>query len=121
MDRRGVSLIEVLVSAVLLALVLAGMASVFITGRRNLLHIRARGAGGELGKYFLEPLQADVNQATWGSNCLTAGTGCPGAVQLPPVTYTPSYTTADVSGWVGNSHLKKVKVTITWNEPPPTP
>ncbi|HTY44946.1 MAG TPA: hypothetical protein VMD52_03030 [Patescibacteria group bacterium] len=121
MSKRAVSLIEVLVAAILLALVLAGMSSVFITGRRSLLHSRSRSAGGELGRYFLDPLQADVNQATWGSNCLTAGTGCPGALQVPPITYTPAYSTADVSAWVGNSHLKKVKVTITWNEPPPTP
>ena len=114
------TLTEVVVSAVLLSIVLTGLAALFVTGRRSMLHSRSRMITGELAKFFLEPLQMDVNQANWGSNCLSAQIGCPGAVTLSDgITYTPTYHTADIGGWLTDSRLRKARVTITWTENPP--
>lgn len=65
MRKRALTLIEVLVSVVILALVMAGMTNLFISGKRYVLHSRARMTGGELGKFFLDPLQMAVRQDTW--------------------------------------------------------
>lgn len=110
------TLLEVLVSTVVLAVVIAGIANVFLSGKRYILHSRARMAGGELGRFFLDPLQTDVRQDQWGSNCLSAQTGCPGAQTVEGLSYAPNYNITNNSP-VAN--VNRVKVNIIWNEPSP--
>ncbi len=116
----GFSLIEILVATLILALVTAGMAYVFLAGRKHILHARARTQSAELGRLFLAPLQKDVRQDLWGSNCVGSGVGCPSTpandVLLDGITYKP--TTTAVSNVPGTS-LKKVTITINWTEPAP--
>lgn len=126
MRKKGFTLLEIIISLVILALTMAGLTNLFISGKRWLLHSRSRMAGGELGKYFLDPLQMDVTQGQkspgaqdgWGqtNNCLTTGTNCPGAQTINNILYTPAYQNsallADAQNPLGR--LRKVKVDITW-------
>jgi len=113
----GLSLLEIVVSTLIMALVMVGLVNVFLIAKRYMLSSRSRTAVGELGRYFLDRLQDDVRQDQWGSNCLSSDptAGCPSAQTVGPILYTPSYAISDLTG----TTLRKVKVTITWNEPEP--
>lgn len=115
MTKKGLTLIEILISTLILSLVMTGLANIFLAGKRHVLHSRSRMAGGELGRYFLDRLQMDVRQDQWGDNCLSGGAGCPAAQTINNIQYNPAYNISDVSG----TTLRKVKVNITWDEPPP--
>jgi len=118
-NKKGFTLLEILIAALILALVMTGLASIFLAGKRHLAHTRSKIQAAELGKLFLAPLQQDVRQDQWEarSNCLSSdgSTGCPGAQTVDNITYTPNYNISDLSG----TTLKKVKVTINWTEPSP--
>jgi len=114
MREKGLSLLEIIVSAVIMSLLVVGLANLFLAGKRQILHSRARMTGGELGKYFLDPLQMDVRQDLWGNNCLSAGIGCPGAQVVEGLSYAPNYNITSNSP-IGR--VNRVRVNITWNEP----
>jgi len=120
MSKKGLTLIEILVSCVILALVLTGLVSIFIAGKRHVLHGRSRMTASELGRYFLDPLQMQVRQDDWGANCLSQG-NCPneiiGTAQGLDRDYTATYTITN-NNPINN--LNKVRVDITWSEPPAT-
>ena len=119
----------------ILALVVAGEAGLFVVGKRHILHSRCKMTAGELGKYFLDPLQMQVRQDTWGtaSNSLTIGvrycdsdgghtqqpSGCPslGERTLDYITYNAQYTIDNIS--VGTSNLRRVRADISWLETTP--
>ena len=111
MDKRGFTLIEVIVSTILIAVLVIGLASIFLSGNRYILHSRRRMTSGELGMVFLDPLQMDVRQDTWGSNCLSNKTNCPPPQSIGSITYTPDY--SDITDIAGTS-LRRVKLTINW-------
>lgn len=115
MRRRGLTLLEIVVATIILALVIVSLANVFVLGKRYVLHSRARMAGGELGRFFLDPLQMDVDQGSWGNNCLSTEAGCPGAENADGRLYTPTY---DITNNSPVTNLNKVKVTIHWDEIP---
>jgi Tfp pilus assembly protein PilV len=118
MSLTGFTLMEVLVSAVLIAIVLVGLANLFVVGKRYILHNRSRMTGGELGRVFLDPLQMHVRQDTWGTanNCLSNKTNCPTPQTLDNITYTPDYNDiTDVAG----TNLRRVRLIISWTEPAP--
>ncbi|MDD4894769.1 MAG: prepilin-type N-terminal cleavage/methylation domain-containing protein [Candidatus Omnitrophica bacterium] len=109
----GFTLIEVLVSALLLALVTTGLVYVFFAAKKHIMHARSRMQVAELSRFFLTPFQNQVRQDQWGSNCLGAGVDCTVEAQvIDNVTYTPSYDPGDVAG----TALRKIKVTINWSE-----
>lgn len=56
---------EVVVATVLFALVIVGMLSVFVTGNKQVIHTRERMVSSQLGKLFIDPMQAYVRQDTW--------------------------------------------------------
>jgi len=111
--RRGLTLIEIIISVLILSLVMTGIANIFISSKKHLIHTRSRIQAAELGRVFLAPLQKDVRQDLWGSNCLSTGAGCPGQQTIQSIAYTPDYQISDVAG----TTLRKVKVTISWDEP----
>lgn len=132
MNKKAFTLLEILVSAIILTLVMAGVAGVFISGKRYILHARSRMAGGELGKYFLDPLQMYVSagekssgaQDGWGqaNNWLTNSTPSIGAQELNKVIYTPTYNISPVNDESGDdTGLRRVNVKIDWTEISPNP
>lgn len=130
-NKRSTTLFEVIVSTVIFALVMAGLASVFVSGKRQILHSMERMAGGEMGKLFLDPLQMAVRQDNWGevSNALTVGTtycdasgvnqnpACPSLAlhrKVNSIDYTARYDVDTVF-----TNLRRVKTTINWTEVAP--
>lgn len=67
MNDKGLSYIEILVSSILVAIVLVGLANLFFVAKRYVALGGSKGAGMELGKRFLDPLQMQVRQDTWGA------------------------------------------------------
>ena len=136
MSRRALTLLEVLIALVIFAVIMAGLTNLFISGKRWILHARARMAGGEIGKQFLDPLQMQVRQDSWPStsncfNCLTTNCSSPPvpgcATFLNPwtdipnkITYTPTYTSITaVNSESPNhtlGHLRKVVLKVSWSE-----
>ncbi len=114
MRKKGLTILEILVASIILAIVTAGLANIFFVGKKYILRSRSRMAAGELGKVFLDPLQMDVRQDLWTSNCLGSEIGCPGPEAVGPVTYTPVY---DITPGSPVANLNKVKVTIKWDDP----
>ena len=116
----GLSLLEILVSTLILALVMTGVANIFVAGKRHILRSRSRMTGGELGKYFLDPFQRYVRQDQWttgpNQNCLAAG-NCPdeqaGTSQGLDRDYTAQYTINNNSPI---ANLNRVRVDIIWSE-----
>jgi len=116
MHKKALTLIEIIISIIIVAITMAGMVNLFVSSKRWVLHSQSRMAGGELGKRFLEPLQMGVRQDQWGANCLSQN-GDPAACDHTPWTdpytgriYTPTYNINPL----GN--LRRVIVTITWVE-----
>jgi prepilin-type N-terminal cleavage/methylation domain-containing protein len=116
MKRRGLTLLEIIIATVIMALITTGLANIFIAAKRHILHARSRMAGGELGKYFIDPLQMEVREDTWDqpqpNNNLTEAYNYMGESQtINSVEYKPTYTITNSS-----DSLRKVKVEIGWNE-----
>jgi prepilin-type N-terminal cleavage/methylation domain-containing protein len=146
MDRQaGFTLVEVVVSMVVFALVIVGILSVFVAGTKHIVHARERMTSAELGKFFIDPLQIDVRQDTWTSgqagNALTIGTtycdsvgghtqnkNCPATKAERTVNnreFSAAYTIAQGGVNPGEdpalvgTDLRLVTTTISWNEPSP--
>lgn len=113
----GFTLLEILIAALIMALVMTGIASIFLAGKRHMLHTRSRIQAAELGRLFLAPLQMQVKQNEWASNCLGNNIGCPSTptdnIPLDGITYRPS--TQVTQNFAGTT-LSKVKFTIGWDE-----
>lgn len=114
MSLTGLSLFEILVSLILISLILTGLVSLFVAGKTHIRHSRYRMTAGELGRFFLDPLQMDVRQDAWGSNCLSSNptSGCPASQSLD-ITYSFIPTIDDVAG----TNLRRVTLNINWTEP----
>ncbi len=120
MRERGISLLEVLISAVLLALIMGGLANIFMTGKVYIMHNRYRMIAGELGKRFLNPIQKDVKANIEGT-CLGSVGGntdaCPPFANLEGIIYMPKYSNFEkVKVGTNNLEIRKVVVSINWEE-----
>jgi len=118
-NSAGFTLIEVLVSTIIFTIVVAGLASIFIAGKRLLLHQRSRMAGGELGRYFLDPLQMNVKQSDWDNS--TGNYKDTNWFHSHPDetvgNYTANYMVENLPSDTGP--MRKVKVTVSWSESAP--
>lgn len=118
MHKKGFTLMEIIISILILALLTLALANVFVAAKRRIVYSRSKIQGIELGRLFLDPLQEDVRWDKWTTNCLGANIACPGAPPpLDGITYTPTYSISDVPMGVVNPPLRKVTVTINWDEP----
>lgn len=109
-NKKALTLLEILVSLIILALLLTGLANIFLAGKRYTQRSRVRMAGGEIGKYFLDPLQNHVNQATWTSNPLGSQSVATQNITIDGRNYRGEYN-VNTAGLPSN--LTRVKVTIT--------
>lgn len=135
----GLTLLEIIISIVILSLIVSGLTALFVSGKRYILHARSRMSGGELGKLFLDPLQMAVRQDTWGqaANPLSiTGIGSfrycdsdPGhATQQQPSPFCPSQAERtldnieysaqyEINPHPQNPNLRKAILKISWLEP----
>ncbi len=109
MNKKALTLLEIIVATVILALIMAGMASVFVTSRQFLLHSRYRVSAAELGKRFIDPLQVYVRAEDWYTNPL----GGSFTIGSSFGSYSSS---CDCVTLMPGSLIKRVKCTISWPE-----
>ena len=78
MKRKGLTLVEIIVSMLILGLVMLGLSNLYISSKRWLIHARARMIAAELCRYFVDPLQNNVKFINWSTSCLGSNgtTGC---------------------------------------------
>ena len=99
MKSKALTLVEVIISMVILSLLAAGLTKVFVSSGQWLFHGRALMTGTAVGKSFLDPLQLQVSQGSWnGGTCLTSDGSVCGAPQasLNNIPYTATYAVTPV-------------------------
>lgn len=142
----GLTLVEIIISMVILALIMGGLANLFLAAKQYTLHSSFRMTAAELGRYYLERLHLHLSAETWDqspvnpipNNLLTVGqyksTNNPYTAKYPDA----SYTTVDVAEEAGfeerflaesnltyypvyvvesRDGVRKVKLIINWTEP----
>jgi len=123
MRKKAVTILEVIVALVIVAIVIGGLVNVFISSQRWLIHARIRMQGGELGKRYLDPLQMEVRKDQWtaGVSCLTGdgSTNCNTATwdDAAGITYTPAFVINPVGAVDADhplGHLRRVRLTLDW-------
>lgn len=122
MNKKGSSLLEIIISIVILASVISGTIGLFFACSVYVSHFQDRVVAADLAKKFLDPFQVYVDQSTWtsSSNCLGTATtkvaACTsrsiGTVDGLERNYTGNYTTYALS----SSDLVGVRVNINWTE-----
>ena len=105
--QNGLTLLEITIAMLILALTMAGLTNVFLSSKKLLRHGNARMTAVEAGKYFFDSLQDEVRQDEWSFNCLGNFIGCPSA--LGAYTFNSSISTFPETA------LRKVKLTVSWN------
>ncbi len=116
MNKRGLSLLEIVVASVILAVVMTGLAGVFVGGKRWVLHFRSRSTAAELVKKFLDFLPGQVRQDQWSTNELgkrAIANRTNGTSDGLDRNYMANYTASDAP----IANLTKVKTEIKWTEP----
>ncbi len=61
-NKRALTILEILISSVILAITVAGLSGIFISGKKYILHERMRMTSGSLGAAFIDPSQVAVSQ-----------------------------------------------------------
>ena len=119
---NGISMIEIIVSMVILALVMVGLINVFVVGKTFTRNTGLRMSGGELGRFFIDPLVSDVRQDLWGDAAAVYNLSIGLHDNLPPqtinnITYTYSYNvTEEHFGNDPATTVRKVVMQINWTE-----
>ncbi len=122
---KALTFVELIVSVVILALIIGGLANIFVTARRYIAYNRSRIQAVEFNKRILNSFYATVKQDDWnqdsnpiyvppgGSRTATNDT-----INLNNILYVSSYTVSDMNNITyGNALLRKVKMSINWTEP----
>jgi len=112
--KSGFTLVEIMVAAIVFSLIILGLVSVFIAASKHIAHSRERMTSAQLGKFFIDPLQAYVRFDTWDDidNELSVGTKF-GEIQI--INNRNFSEEHDISV-VADTDLRRVTSTITWNE-----
>ncbi len=116
MNKKAVTLLEVLIAILILAITMANLVNLFVSGKRYILHARSRMNAAESGRSFLDSLQMDVRQDLWNNNCVSTdgvNISCNTTPQsINDINYTPTYTKSPVAG----TELRRVVTSISWTE-----
>ena len=125
MKKKGLSLLEILVATILFALVISGLANIFVAAKRYTQHNRAFVTAAELSRYYLEPLNAQVQTSKyflsggnweWNPDTLGAWTDVSSSTTFTP-TYMP-ITAIDLGSnpFARDSEVYRIALRIQWNE-----
>ena len=118
-ERRhssGISMLEIIISMMILALVLVGLVNVFVVSRGYMAHGRFRTSASQLATVFLDPLQNEVRQNDWDNNAtnnLSVRNVTRPSVTIDGVAYTPTY---EITNESAGTALRRVRINVTWNE-----
>jgi Tfp pilus assembly protein PilW len=116
--RSGLTLFEIIVSLMILALVMVGLGNVFVASRRYLRHSRSRIQASEVMKFLLSPLQGAVRQDTYDTGDLATGSHTGSQVFLEDTFYNSTLTVSNVV-LPGSTNIRRVQVSVQWYEPGP--
>ena len=107
--KTGVSLVEVVISAVILAVALAALLASFVSVRKFVNRAERRLTGATLARDRFSSLTSAVNAATWNSGNLAGGNVVSDAVVGSDGTnYGRSYIVSNVAG----SDYRQVNMTV---------
>jgi prepilin-type N-terminal cleavage/methylation domain-containing protein len=112
----GLTLLELLVSLLILSLVLTGLGNVFVVARSFMMHTRARTAAGQAGKFVLSPLQGAVSADTYDMAGLKPGVSTGETVTVDGINFNSSLNISNVTSLPAGGLLRKVDVNISWHE-----
>ena len=137
--EQGFTLLEIVMAAVILAAVMAGLTATFISAKKRLLHSKSTIQAAEIARGVLEGLHIYVREDTWdssGTNKLTVPhypdpehypdpADLNSKVTVPPldnngIAYDYSWDVSGVhsaGGADSSDELRKVDVKISWTEP----
>jgi len=110
--RKALTLVEILVSAVLFASVVAGFLSVIVSTKRLNARSTHRMQAVYAARQILESLYEDVREDQWDANGLTLGNGTTVTKMVDGIIYTINYVVSDAPG-----EVRQVDVNVTWQEP----
>ncbi len=124
MNRRALSLLEVLVATILFALVITGLANIFVAAKRYTQHNRSIVTAAEISRNYLEPLNTEVQtgkynlvSGNWEWNPSTLGAWTDGTSST---TFTPAYSILAIdlgsNPFMRDSEVYRVALTISWGE-----
>lgn len=125
MNKKGLSILEILISAVLLALVVTGLANIFVAAKRFILHSRSRMTAAERVRGHLEPLQMEVDQSKYildagGNWSWVPSVFGPWMDSSTVILYSPNYKIdpldlgSNIAG--RTSEVNRVDLRINWDE-----
>ncbi len=120
---RAVTLVEIIVALVILSLVMAGMANLFVSSRRWSGHAGSRLAGSGLAGHFLSLPGLAVSAESWETNCIGSNNGCDEQVYtLGGTDYTANYSVSLAvtnASLVSIDSIHKLELRISWNDASP--
>ncbi len=93
-------------ATIILSVIMIGLVSVFVSGKKLVRHSRARMTAAELGKLFLEGLSP---ACIYAKNCANQTRGTEDGLDT---NYTANYTITNMM----DNNIYKIKVEIRWNE-----
>lgn len=129
-NKKAFSILEIIIASIILALIISGLANLFVSVKRLNLNSQLKMCGGEVEKYQLSRFSDAVRQDQWDD---LAGDYLPGnmlrkaegAVEEPFILsvnpyptrqYSRGYTVGVPPTFPANSPLRKVTYILTWTE-----
>lgn len=119
--QKAITLMEILVSLVLMSVVLVTLSNVFISAKAGLKHSGADISAGILGRLVLDPLQKQVRQDTWDLPNNTLSVENPhwygnDTVNNIKFVYRGNISNVTLADNVTNTGLRRVILKVQWNE-----
>ncbi|MBN1912842.1 MAG: type II secretion system protein [Candidatus Omnitrophica bacterium] len=119
MLRKAFTLLEILVSTVLISMIMFGIMSGFIGIGRYISISRSETVAGQLARFFLGELPQQVRQDNWNTSCLGGNSSnCSnGETTMDNTVYGVIYNVTAFNESGGDfANLSKVELSISWNE-----
>lgn len=121
-NRTGLSLLEIIISLLILSLVMYGLTSLFVASKRMTYHSSSRVLSMDAAKYFFEDagLAVTADNYTADQNCLYNDGSCVSNANITynGIRYNITYHTENVTNSTSaNTTLRKVVINVTWDEP----
>ncbi len=114
MRKDGFTLLEIMVSSVILALLAAGMFSVIISSRYLVARSKTRVMAVEIAKAEIERMKSLVDANTFYNSGFFNATGVWRA--WDSTTYSPYSVRYRVDNGTGTATYRKVTVQVAWND-----
>lgn len=119
-NKKGFTLIEVVVATLILALLAAGVAGAFWNAQRFLNRARHRMQAFNFAMGALDRLKSNYNylneEMNAGSGYLASGIGCSIEGEMAALAPLPDNFTYDITEPQANGY-KQVTIKVNWNEP----